>query len=59
MNSIMKKEIEKQVETRPTEGKASGEGASPEVYLYRAAGIGERHRTVPIWLQMVADGLSI
>jgi len=33
--------------------------AAEEVYLYKDAGIQERHGRVPLWLQLVAYGLII
>jgi len=43
---------------RPEGAPPDGQGRNDEeTYLYEAAGIRERHGTIPLWLALVAIGL--
>lgn len=41
------------------EEEKGGEASRREVYLYKDAGIEERHGAIPLWLQLVAYGLIV
>lgn len=50
---------EKDAQTRGDEGRERSNQAEGEVYLYRSAGIRERHGLIPLWLKLVTLGLLV